>query len=46
MTEKERFALAEKVRKRIEEKHPHFQLIKRRVEIEKEFKVKNKDVRY
>ena len=45
MTEKERFALAEKVQKRVREKHPHFQLIKRRDEIEKEFKVKNKDVR-
>jgi hypothetical protein len=45
MTEKERFALAEKVQKRIQEKHPHFQLIKRGDEIEKEFKVKNKDVK-
>ena len=45
MTEKERFALAEKVQKRIQEEHHHFQLIKKRDEIEKEFKVKNKDVR-
>jgi len=45
MNEKERFALAEKVQKRMQEKHPHFQLIKRRDEIEKEFKVKNKDGR-
>ena len=45
MTKKERFALAEKVQKGIQEKHHHFQLIKRRDEIEKEFKVKNKDLR-
>jgi hypothetical protein len=46
MNEKERFALAKKVQKRIQEKHPHFQLIKRRDEIDKEFKVKNKNGRY
>ena len=46
MNEKERVALTEKVQKRVKEKHPHFQLIKRRDEIEKEFEVKNKDGRY
>jgi hypothetical protein len=41
MNEKESVALAERVQKRIQEEHPHFWLIKRRDEIEKEFKVKN-----
>ena len=45
MNEKGRFALAERVQKRIQEKHPHFRLIKRRDEIEKELKVKNKNVK-
>ncbi|MDH3885031.1 MAG: hypothetical protein OET63_12500 [Desulfobacterales bacterium] len=45
MNEKERFALTEKVQKRVQEKHPHFQLIKRRDEIEKELKVKNENRR-
>jgi hypothetical protein len=43
LNEKERFALAERVQKRIQEKHPLFRLIKRRDEIEKEFKVKNEN---
>jgi hypothetical protein len=41
MNERESFALAEKVQKRIQEEHPHFWLKKRRDEIEKELKVKN-----
>jgi hypothetical protein len=40
MNDKKRSTLAEKVQKRIQEKHPHFRLIKRRDEIEK--KIKNK----
>jgi hypothetical protein len=41
MNEKESAALAKRVQKRIQEEHPHFWLIKRRDEIEKELKVKN-----
>jgi len=44
MTEKERFATAERVQKRIQERHPHFRLIKRRDEIEKKLKVKNENL--
>ncbi len=40
MNENEGFVLAERVQKRIQEKHPLFRLIKRRNEIEREFKVK------
>ncbi len=40
MNEKERFALAERVQKRIQEEHPYLLLIKRRDEIEREIKVK------
>ena len=40
MSNKEKLDLAERVQKRIQEKHPHFQLIKRRDEIEKKLKVK------
>ena len=43
MNEKERFALAERVQKRIQERHPHFRLIKRRDEIERKLKVKNEN---
>ena len=43
MNEKEGLALAERVQKRIQEKHPHFRLIKRRDEIEKELKVINEN---
>jgi len=46
MNEKERFALAERVQKRIQEKHTHFRLIKRRDEIEKKLKVKNENRRF
>ena len=41
MSKKEKSDLAERVQKRIQEKHPHLRLIKRRDEIEKELKVKN-----
>ena len=40
LKDKERFALAERIQKKIQEKHPHFQFIKRRSEIEKQFEVK------
>ena len=43
MNEKERFALAERVQKRVQKRHPHFRLIKRRDEIEKKLKVKNEN---
>jgi hypothetical protein len=43
LNDKERFALAERIKKRIQEKHPHFWLIKRRDEIEKELKVINEN---
>jgi hypothetical protein len=46
MSNKDKLDLAERVQKRIQEKHPHFWLIKRRDEIEKEFKVKNENFRY
>jgi hypothetical protein len=39
MTDKERFALAERVQKRVQEEHPHFWLAKKRDEIEKQLKV-------
>ncbi len=45
MNNKERFALAERIQKRVQEKHPHFRLIKRRDEIEKKLKVKNENRR-
>ena len=40
MNDKERYILAEKIQKRIQDKHPHFQLIKRRDEIEKQLEKK------
>jgi hypothetical protein len=43
MNDKKRSTLAEKVQKRIQEKHPHFRLIKRRDEIEKKLKIKNEN---
>jgi hypothetical protein len=43
MSKKEKLDLAERVQKRIQEKHPHFRLIKRRDEIEKELKVENEN---
>ena len=45
MNDNERLALAERIQKRIQEKHPHFRLIKRRDEIEKELNVKNENCR-
>ena len=45
MNDKERFAIADRIQKRIREKHPHLQLIKRRNEIEKELKVKSENRR-
>jgi hypothetical protein len=38
MNDKERFILAEKIQKKVQEKLPHCQLIKRRDEIEKRLK--------
>ena len=46
MSNKDKLDLAERVQKRIQEKHPNFRFIKRRDEIEKEFKVKNENFRY
>jgi hypothetical protein len=45
MNNKQKLDLAERVQKRIQEKHPHFRLIKRRDEIEKELKAENKNDR-
>ena len=45
LNDKERFALAERVQKRVQKKHPNFQLIKRRDEIEKKLKVENENRR-
>ena len=38
MNDKERFILAEKIQKKVQENLPHFQLIKKRDEIEKQLK--------
>lgn len=38
MNDKERFMLAEKIQKKIQENLPHFQLIKRKEKIEKQLK--------
>ncbi len=46
MNDKERFALAERIQKKVQEKRPHFRLIKRRDDIEKKLKVKNADRRF
>jgi hypothetical protein len=35
LNDTERFALADRIQKRVNEKHPHFRLIKRKDEIEK-----------
>jgi hypothetical protein len=40
MNNKKRLALADKVQKRIQKEHPHFRLILKRDEIEKELKEK------
>jgi hypothetical protein len=42
MNNKQKLDLAERVQKRIQEQHPHFRLIKRRDEIEKELNAENK----
>jgi len=38
MNDKERFILADKIQKKVQENLPHFQLIKRKDEIEKKIK--------
>jgi hypothetical protein len=43
LNDKERFDLAKRVQKKVQERNPLFRLIKRRDEIEKEFKVKNEN---
>jgi len=43
LDDKERFALADRIRKRVQEKHPHYMLIKKREEIENKLKVKNEN---
>ena len=43
MNDKDRFTLAERIQKMVAEKHPHYQIIKRKDEIEKEFEVKNEN---
>ena len=43
MNDKERSTLAERIQKMVQEKHPHYQIIKRKDEIEKEFEVKNEN---
>jgi hypothetical protein len=43
LNDKERFALAERIQTRVQERRPHFRLIKRRAEIEKKLKVKNEN---
>ncbi len=43
MNDKERFAIAERIQKRVQEKRPHLWLIKRRDEIEKKLNVKNEN---
>ena len=45
LDDKEIFALADLVQKKIQEKQPHFLLIKRRNEIEKELEVENENCR-
>jgi hypothetical protein len=46
MNNNQKLDLAERVQKRIQEQHPHFRLIKRRDEIEKELNAENKNGRY
>jgi len=43
LNDKERFALAERIQKRIQEQNPYLRLIKRRDEIEKKLKEKNEN---
>jgi hypothetical protein len=44
LNDEERSTLAERIQKRINEKHPHYQIIKRKDEIEKEFEGKMRTV--
>jgi len=46
LKDKERFALAEQVQKRIQEEQPHFWLTKRRDEINNELEVKRENRRF
>jgi hypothetical protein len=46
LNDKERFALAERVQKRIQEEQPHFWLTKRRDEINKKLEVKKENRRF
>jgi hypothetical protein len=41
LNDKERFALADRIQKKIQNNNPYLRLIKRRDEIEKELKEKN-----
>jgi len=43
LNDKERFALAERIQKWIQEQNPYLRLIKRRDEIEKKLKEKNEN---
>jgi len=45
MNDKERFALAERIQKRIRRQNPYLRLIKRRDEIEKKLKEKKENRR-
>jgi hypothetical protein len=45
MNNKQKLNLAARVQKRIQEKHPHFRLIKRKEEIEKELNAENKNLK-
>jgi hypothetical protein len=45
MNNKERFALADRIQKKIQNNSPYLRLIKRRDEIEKELKEKNENRR-
>jgi hypothetical protein len=45
MNDKERFAIAERIQKRIQDTNHHFQLIKKRDEIEKKLKMEEVDCR-
>jgi hypothetical protein len=43
MNDIERLALADRVQKRLQKKHPYFRLIQKRDKIEKELKEKNSE---
>jgi hypothetical protein len=46
LNDEERATLAERIQKMVQEKHPHYQITKRKDEIEKEFEVKNENRRF